>query len=182
MMITHYSYKPHSLQRGAALITALVILVVLTVLGISAMRTSSLEEGIVGNLRDRDLAFQASETGLTAAENFLGATTTIPLPDAGGGSGVFLRNQFGDYRNTAYDTALWANGTEYGTAGTTDLLEVSADPIFIVEYEQEIIDDLDPESKAKGRGRFYFRITSRGVGSSPNSAILLQEVFGLRRN
>ena len=181
-MKTHPTYTTQFSQRGAALITALVILVVLTVLGISAMRTSSLEESIVGNLRDHDLAFQAAETGLTAGENFLNATVTIPVPDATAGDGVYLRNQFGDFRDNLHNTAVWANGTEYGTAGTTDLLEVNSDPVFIIEYEQEIIDDLDPESKAKGKGRFYFRITSRGVGSSPNSATMLQEIYGIRRN
>lgn len=181
-MTTYISYTSYSSQRGAALITALVILVVLTILGISAMKTASLEEGIVGNLRDHDLAFQASETGLTAAENVLNAAVTIPVPDASGGDGVYLRNQFGDYRDNLHNSAIWANGAEYGTAGTTDLAEVSSDPVFIIEYEQEVIDDLDPESKAKGKGRFYFRVTSRGVGNSPNSATMLQEIYGIRRN
>ena len=63
----------HRLQHGAALVTSLVILLVLTLLGIAAMRTSTLEERMAGNVQDTVHAFEAAESGLNAAMNDTGA-------------------------------------------------------------------------------------------------------------
>lgn len=54
-------------QRGVALVTSLVILLILTIIGIAAMRTSSLEERMAGNVQDTTYAFQAAESGLNRA-------------------------------------------------------------------------------------------------------------------
>ena len=51
-------------QRGAALVMALVILLILTILGVTAMSTSSLEQKMAGNIQDLTRAFQAAESGV----------------------------------------------------------------------------------------------------------------------
>ncbi len=56
-------------QRGAVLVTALVFLVILTLLGITSMSTNTLEERMAGNAQDANRAFQAAESGLRAAFN-----------------------------------------------------------------------------------------------------------------
>lgn len=55
-------------QTGAALIISMIILVLMTLLGLSSIRTSSLEEKMTANLRDQELAFQAAEIALRDAE------------------------------------------------------------------------------------------------------------------
>ncbi len=55
-------------QHGAALITGLIFIVVLSMIGITAARMSTLEERMSGNLRDRSLAMQAAERALRDAE------------------------------------------------------------------------------------------------------------------
>ncbi|MDX2479353.1 MAG: PilX N-terminal domain-containing pilus assembly protein, partial [Desulfuromusa sp.] len=55
-------------ERGAVLITGLMILVILSLLGISTMQTSTLEEKMTNNMSQRQLAFQATEAGLREAE------------------------------------------------------------------------------------------------------------------
>jgi len=57
----------HRHQSGAVLIVAMIILVVLTLLGITAMNTSSLQEKIASNTQEQVHAFQAAETGLNQA-------------------------------------------------------------------------------------------------------------------
>lgn len=52
-------------ERGAALIFALSILLVLTVLGVSALRSSSLEQIMAGNTQAMTRAFEAAESGMT---------------------------------------------------------------------------------------------------------------------
>ena len=54
-------------QSGAVLIVAMIILVVLTMLGVTAMNTSSLQERIASNTQEQVHAFQAAETGLNLA-------------------------------------------------------------------------------------------------------------------
>jgi len=57
----------HRHQSGAVLIVAMIILVVLTLLGVTAMNTSSLQEKIASNTQEQVHAFQAAETGLNQA-------------------------------------------------------------------------------------------------------------------
>ena len=54
-------------HSGAVLIVAMVILLVLTLLGVTAMNTSSLQERIAANMQEKVHAFQAAETGLSQA-------------------------------------------------------------------------------------------------------------------
>ena len=49
-------------QRGLALATAMVFLVFLSIIGINAMRTSSLEQNMSSNMQDMNHAFQMTET------------------------------------------------------------------------------------------------------------------------
>jgi Tfp pilus assembly protein PilX len=54
-------------QGGAALITALVMLVILTLLGMAAMNTTSLEEKMALNMQQEFASFHASESGYNQA-------------------------------------------------------------------------------------------------------------------
>lgn len=56
-----------ALQRGMALVMALVMLMILTILGITAMTTSSLEEKMSGNIQESTRAFEAAESGINSA-------------------------------------------------------------------------------------------------------------------
>jgi type IV pilus assembly protein PilX len=55
-----------SKQRGAALIISLILLMVLTVLAISTMRTASLGLLMAGNAQSRENAFQLAMAGIEA--------------------------------------------------------------------------------------------------------------------
>jgi type IV pilus assembly protein PilX len=59
--------KP-STQTGAALIVALVLLVIVTLLGLAGLRNVTLEEKMAGAAYDRSIAFQAAEAALRAGE------------------------------------------------------------------------------------------------------------------
>lgn len=54
-------------ESGAVLIVAMIILVILTLLGVTAMNTTSLQERIASNTQEQVHAFQAAETGLNQA-------------------------------------------------------------------------------------------------------------------
>ena len=56
-------------QSGAVLLVSLVLLVALTLLGISTMNTSQLEEKMAANSQEYGHAFQAAETALSQGFN-----------------------------------------------------------------------------------------------------------------
>lgn len=59
---------PHpSRQRGAALVVGLILMLVMTVLGVSGMNTATLELTMAGNAQSQQDAFQAAETGIDIA-------------------------------------------------------------------------------------------------------------------
>ena len=55
-------------QQGAVLLFALVLLLIMTVLGLTSIRGVGLQQRMATNLYDRDLALQAAEAALSAAE------------------------------------------------------------------------------------------------------------------
>src|SRR5262245_48487105 len=65
-------------SKGAALVITLVFLVLLTILGLSSMGTTAIEEKMAHNARDRNLAFQAAETALLTAETWIKSLATQP--------------------------------------------------------------------------------------------------------
>ena len=65
--LIHISQRRY--QRGAALAMALMILFVLTIIGIAAMGTTSLEAKMATNHQEMNRAFEAAETGLAMAAN-----------------------------------------------------------------------------------------------------------------
>jgi len=65
-----YSAARHQ-QRGVVLFVSLVMLMVMTLIGVTGMQNSSMEEKMVANMRDIDLSFQAAEAALREAETSL---------------------------------------------------------------------------------------------------------------
>ncbi|HYC48333.1 MAG TPA: PilX N-terminal domain-containing pilus assembly protein [Thermoanaerobaculia bacterium] len=79
-------------QRGAVLIVTLLFLVVLTMLGVTAMTSTTMEERMAGNTRDASLALQAAEAALRDARRDISG---IPLNGTGRKYPVKIF-QFGD--------------------------------------------------------------------------------------
>ncbi|MEJ2610518.1 MAG: PilX N-terminal domain-containing pilus assembly protein [Candidatus Thiodiazotropha sp.] len=75
MMITHRitSESTRSTQKGAALVIALILLTIITLLSISAMQSSILNTRIATNHQFKEMSFQAAENAL--------AKVTAPNPE-----------------------------------------------------------------------------------------------------
>ena len=93
---TYPAGAPHQQQAGAALIISLILLMVLTVLAISTMRTASLQLLMAGNVQYRENAYRLAQTGIDevvrqvepvgAADCSAPLVTdpTVPVPELGG--------------------------------------------------------------------------------------------------
>jgi hypothetical protein len=73
-------------EEGIVLVVTLLILLVLTLIGISAVSTTTFEASISGNERVGTVAFYASEAGVQEGVNKLPDTSPIPLKPLGNAS------------------------------------------------------------------------------------------------
>ncbi|HKM36565.1 MAG TPA: PilX N-terminal domain-containing pilus assembly protein [Thiopseudomonas sp.] len=58
------AFNQETHQRGAILLIALVMLLLLTVIGLSGIRGTTLQENMANNLRESNLSYQAAEAAL----------------------------------------------------------------------------------------------------------------------
>ena len=70
-MTSRYTLTHKPSQRGAILIVSLLLLLVMTLIGVTAVSTTTLQEKMAGNNRQRQLAFQAAGAALRDAETWL---------------------------------------------------------------------------------------------------------------
>jgi len=66
---------PRRAQKGMALIVGLVFLLVLTIIGVTSLRTTTLEERMASNLQQKTIAFQDAESRIARLINDLNART-----------------------------------------------------------------------------------------------------------
>jgi Tfp pilus assembly protein PilX len=82
--------------------------------------------------------------------------------------------------NDFYTKTWWdANGAEYGTAGKD--LNAYLDPEYVLE-EIEFVEDSLVLSSGPRTGNQYYRVTSRGVGTTGASQAVLQTYYRRRYN
>ena len=55
-------------QRGVALVVALLLLLVITIVGLAAVRSTTMQQKMTSNFQDRQIAFQAAEAALREGE------------------------------------------------------------------------------------------------------------------
>jgi Tfp pilus assembly protein PilX len=72
-------------ERGTVLVMAMVILLILTIIGITAMNTSSLEAKMATNIQETNRAFTAAESGVNKA---------LVAPNAFDLHATYVRNDF----------------------------------------------------------------------------------------
>lgn len=71
-------------ERGAVLVISLLLLLVLTLIGLAATRSTSIEERMVANQRDHEIAFQAAEMALRDGESDLQNASPGAFDDTNG--------------------------------------------------------------------------------------------------
>lgn len=175
-------------QKGSVLILSLIILVVLTIIGVSSMNSTSLQEKMAGNFRDREIAFQSAEMALAFAEDYVNDNiNSANLGNASGlyesGNGPSANNAFTGNGNSISD---WWSGTNSIVLSTT-IDEVRTQPRFTIEAREEVGSEdgtdinITSYGESTGGGLITsFRVTARGTGKSDNTVVILQSNYGKR--
>ncbi len=151
--------SPPSRQRGIALALVLVLLVVTTMIGTTAMRTARIQEQLAGATYDRTIARAAGDATMVDAHFY------VYRPDFEaikvGLAPVFTPNDgwtIDSWRNRNFD---WVSGGVYklgdGRVDATKLLNVKDNPTYVIER-------LPLETVQTGRNETALRATVRATG------------------
>lgn len=169
-------------QQGAVLMVSLMILLMLTLIGVSAMQGSTLQEKMTGNLRDSSVAFQTAESALRDGEAFIESTAAVSAFSSTATNGTY-----GEFETPPdpFDPATWTNNNT--SIDGTAVFGVSVTPRFFIRYT-----GTEDTTASLKLGQTYntpptgntstFSVTARGTGAvggnSPVSEVLLRSYYG----
>ena len=167
-------------QRGITLVIAMIFLLILTMLGVTAMQSTVMEERIAGNTRDKDMAFQSAEAGLRAGEAYLTANACTPgitfaaAPNAG-----LINNVNGVAATVQYGSSDYWMGQPWDAsdsiASGTALVGLSQQARYVIEL---VSGTSGLQTGAAGTtATLMYRVTARGAGGTAGSASILHSTF-----
>src|SRR6185437_14278812 len=169
-------------QRGVALVVALILLVVITLVGLAAVSGTIMQQKMSSNFYDRDVAFQAAEAALRQSQVAIGAATSCaaapagfydcspPAPNGTGANNPCQTNPFNDSNVTATATNIvTVSNTDYSAGAMA-----ASQPQYIVQYMGKFALPTPPVRQLSGCSGYlpcsppglvdFYRITARSGG------------------
>ena len=176
-------------NSGSGLVISLLILLILTILGVTALNTTVMEERMSSNTRQRNMAHQAAETAMKAAEQWLGNTSgNVMLL-----SHINLFNADAElYDDTVSDrsiswdlndSAAWSSANSEAVTSLSsfpsDATVIPGAPRYVIEYIGRVGDPplnfTDPDLREHA-----FRIVTIGWGPDKTTKVVLSSTFSKR--
>jgi type IV pilus assembly protein PilX len=177
-------------QRGMALVSSMLLLMIITILAVSMFRSFGMQEKIAGNVREKERALHAAESAeqygewwLTSGNNLLSGAVACgaPLLSANAGEGQICSNtllSLGiNVTQVPWTTAgvgggpvgvsLLPTGMTIGAGGSSNNPLYYAAPVFYVA---------DVGVAADGQGEAY-RIDAVGYGGSANAVAVVESTY-----
>lgn len=188
-------------QRGAVLFVALIFLLLITLLTLTAMGTSILQEKMTGGMRNQQLAMMGAENGVRGTEAWLwnirfNDPTGNPLPPCEGGSsscvyrpdlGGTLASGVQAFRSSfSWVSALPGMPTYAhvltGLSGDSETASLAEQPVILLE---DIGPNVPPSSGQQSgaidpqnqNAYHFYRITSRSQGGSAAVQRVVESVY-----
>jgi len=159
-MINKYCSFEH--QSGVVLPISMIMLLLLTLVSITASQVTGLEEKMAGNSKDSNLAFQAAEAALRAGEAATSGTPTL-----------YTGTQPIDWTNAAVTT--YSGGTLTG---------ISSAPRYTIEALPSTAGtatgaggSLEAGAPPDSTSIAWYRITARGTGGTTDAVVILQSIY-----
>ena len=165
-----------SAQGGVALVVALILLVVMTLVGLSGLRNVTLEERMTANTFDRSISFQAAEAALREAEALVQAQNTLPAmqPAAGtacnAGTAVCGAPAPPELERWLDNATPWANAATLNNGGIT------ITPQYMIEFLGNTFTCF-PGAVGSPTNCSRYRITARSNAGADRSVVILQSIF-----
>jgi len=153
-------------QHGVVLIVALILLLVVTLLGLSVMNVSNLELKVSNNATQKAYSFEAAESARDAAKKIAdaiaGSLNAAPTVFPSAPNGVYNVGGPGTTVSPpAVETeAFWSGpATAYAVAGSSAK--------YVVEYLGKQLMELDADRNTGTKTQLHvFRLTMRGTSAA----------------
>jgi len=180
--------QTHYKQKGVVLVLGMLMLIILTLIGLTGMQMTTFEEKMAGNLKDKNSAFQAAEAALMAAEtNIENNVITTGIFDTDGTDGFYDDSKEEIWKLVDWEGTDSGNDNEVITYSAFDsTYKVTSSPKYVLEHYASVMDEIDGlnlDNYGAGTGAGVtemFRITARGTGLNDNTRVILQTTFGKR--
>jgi len=175
-------------QSGMSLFPALMFLLVLSVLGMSVLNSTLLQEKMAGNTKDTNVAFQAAEAGLRDAEvDVVQNITSGTVFTSSCTNGLCTPpSTWPTPLSTDISKAIdWTSSAQtriYGShTGAPALADVAAPPLYVIEKLSNL--PVGPGGSvgigvvAPNSGGTAYRLTVLATGARPETSSILQSTF-----
>jgi len=169
-------------QSGVVLVISLVMLLLLTLIGVTATQVTSLEEKMAGNAKNYNIAFQAAETTLRGAEAYVETLVTTSSFD--GTNGLYGEV---DTDPNYLNSSSWGSTVSVASARTFSDIPAAYQPRFIIKYIVADEPNLNAKLNIGGYGEStaggqatIFRVTSKSTGITGRSQVVLQSYYAKR--
>lgn len=172
-------------QRGMTLIVGLIMVLLMSIVAVSAIRGSNMQELMAGNMRDRNLAFQAAEAALRTGELIVqNKGGTLVFNDT---NGLFNNQNKSDA--VVGPVAGWDDDDWKAYALTLKKADIELNLTRMPDYVIELLEVEGAGAAASGESveygmnveeagnRTIYRISARGFGGSENSKVVLQSTY-----
>ena len=172
-------------QRGVVLIIALVLLFTLTLIAVSSMGTSRLEQQMTANMRDRQIAFQAAEAALREGENYVQNTalTAGNFDAACTGGQCLCTSTMPGGCTIEYWTdpglSVWTTTNKYKSYVGNGIQLGSQPARYIIEYMGQSCSPATIQSNGGclPADPYMYRITALGFGQTSDAKVMLQSTY-----
>ncbi len=185
--------KSKNKQKGATLIVGLVLMLIMTLIGLTSMKNTALEEKMAASLRNKSLSEGGAESALRAAEDFLWNYYATS-------NGVALiadeTATFGVYTLGAPDVIAFRADREWRNLGTEHHHDFTSEEDASLKLNPRyIIEEISGGAGNVGLAEFgddgyggsagllrNYRITAKSVSGDGKIINMVESVFSTRTN
>ena len=178
--------KSSKSQQGVVLVIGLIFLLVLTLIGTTAMRGTVLQERMAGNVRDYNFAFQGSEATLREIEDQVkafairGDVGALNTPSNEWLDADWVSNEV---EKDCTGMALFEPGVNsedlFGDDPVWDLATQTGNPYAFAEVPRHMT-CRPAEELTRGAPTRFFWVVTADQGPSETSTAVVQALFSMR--
>lgn len=163
-----YIPSPHR-EQGATLVVALIILVLITVIGLSTTNVTTTDIKIVANSKDRQLAFIGAETELQDAGELIHNTEGRLTDDID----AYVGDEFSS------DTGWWQDHTNWSVSSSNSAEYIIQEPTVRRESAKNNVTNLTMGATGPVTMHGFYPTTAKSYG--PGNAFVLLQCHFIKR-
>ena len=171
--------RAQTFERGMALVSALLLLLVTTVLGVAMFRSFGLLEHIAGNTREKARALHAAESARTYAEWWLSGNQGLNASTGQAcAAGIANAPLICTNAMTNVTSFPWTTGVSYTppglpTGNTGAIGNYASPPLFYISYLG------NSYNSQTGTTTFSYQVDAAGYAGTLSSAVETQSTYAV---